>query len=68
MELYQQLQKQMMVKEDKELLEEQLGLMYECVNVSNGTIINNLGIWIAVGAIVIDIIFNILLTLYTMGA
>lgn len=60
-ELYQLLRQQMQIADEQAILDEQLESLYEVTNVSNGNRIEGVGIKLAVLAIGVDIILNLLL-------
>lgn len=63
-ELYQLLRKQMQIAEEQNILDEQLESLYEVTNVSNGNRIEEVGIKLAVLAIGVDVILNIIFSFF----
>ena len=59
-DIYHLLQNQMMIQEEQAILDEQLESLYEATNVSQGNRDAWWQLWIAIGAIVIDVIVNII--------
>ncbi len=59
-DIYHLLQSQMMIQEEQAILDEQLESLYEATNVSQGNRDAWWQLWIAIGAIVIDVIVNII--------
>lgn len=64
-DIYQLLQKQMMVQQEQEILDEQLESLYEATNVSMGNLVASKGIWWAIAAIVVDVVINIVAIILT---
>ena len=58
-DIYHLLQRQMMVQEEQEVLDEQLESLYEATNVSVGNFFASKGIWWAIIAIGVDVAINI---------
>lgn len=62
-DLYQLLRQQMQISDEQAILDEQLESLYEVTNVSNGNRLEGVGIKLAVLAIGVDIILNIVLAI-----
>lgn len=62
-EIYRLLQKQFLIEQEQGLLNEQLESLYEATNVSFGNWIGKWGVWLAVMAIVIDVVMNVVIFL-----
>lgn len=58
-EIYKMLQKQLQVHEEESILDGQLESLYEVTNVSSGRRIEKWGLILAVSAIVVDVIINV---------
>lgn len=61
-ELYDLLQKQLLIHKEQAVLDEQLESLYEVTNVSNSNKLNNLALWFAIAAILVDVGINIACT------
>lgn len=58
-EIYRLLQKQLLIDEEKQILDNQLSALFDVVNADKGAWSDNFSIKLAIGAIIVDVLLNI---------